>query len=328
MRQTEARFLPANTNLTKFYGLTAAEQAEHEAKLNEKRKENHETELEPMFTESTDITVEVTVGGQTGQTFVVKQASVVPVNLRVRQQEDQILRVKDVLLFSPTGDRDLGVNVITPAFSLVKKGANKASLVVSSSTDTDATLTSGDLLGTARLVDAAGDNTFIAVSAEQGEMVTSLFKSRDWPMDTESGMSSKALAKAERNKKRLPDSDEADTTGSKKAKLNKQHKNKNAQYSNNRYQKYNNSNRGTRGNSRFTRPYNGGNTRGRGGNQGYGGYEGYQQQQPMYQGGEGDGMGMYMDVGNSWNNWNYGGYGMNDYGMYMDVGNSWNNWNY
>merc|ERR1740128_752274 len=177
MRQTEARFLPANTNLTKFYGLTAAEQAEHEAKLNEKRKENHETELEPMFTESTDITVEVTVGGQTGQTFVVKQASVVPVNLRVRQQEDQILRVKDVLLFSPTGDRDLGVNVITPAFSLVKKGANKASLVVSSSTDTDATLTSGDLLGTARLVDAAGDNTFIAVSAQQGEMVTSLFKS-------------------------------------------------------------------------------------------------------------------------------------------------------
>ena len=36
--QTEARFLPASTELTKFYGLTAAEQAEHEAKLNEKRK--------------------------------------------------------------------------------------------------------------------------------------------------------------------------------------------------------------------------------------------------------------------------------------------------
>ena len=54
--------------------------------------EKGEKEFQPMFSESMDMTVEVRVGGKEDQKFVVKKASMVPVNLKVKDQESRLYR--------------------------------------------------------------------------------------------------------------------------------------------------------------------------------------------------------------------------------------------
>lgn len=87
-------------------------------------------------------------------------------------------RANDVFLYTPDPGRKSDVTIINPVLAPLKSDEGRSRVVLRPTKGAEAALATGSSLGHAVLMDADKDNTFIKVSAIQGEEVAKLTK--DW----------------------------------------------------------------------------------------------------------------------------------------------------